>query len=192
MRQQACSPTSSLGRCQTPHSCGQKHLASERRSGTPSLLLQRQEKPPQQVDRPRQRLRHHRMSSSRLAVVFSRCRIVVAGSVVRATRNLCVVTNAVAVGVGLTRTAALAEGVKLVAVAVAIASWDMPNSRSRRSRQDHCRGRKRQAHQHSRRCRHRCRPSASASQGPPHSPRASSWLPSQSQSPAGMPEHPQS
>ena len=32
--------------------------------------------------------------------------------------------------------------------------------------------------------------SASASQGPPHSPRASSWLPSQSQSPAGMPSPP--
>ena len=33
--------------------------------------------------------------------------------------------------------------------------------------------------------------SASASQGPPHSPSASSWLPSQSQSPAGMPSPPQ-
>ena len=42
-------------------------------------------------------------------------------------------------------------------------------------------------------CRRRQMPSASASasQGPPHSPRASSWFPSQSQSPAGMPSPPQ-
>ena len=33
--------------------------------------------------------------------------------------------------------------------------------------------------------------SASASHGPPHSPRASSWLPSQSQSPSAMPSPPQ-
>ena len=35
-------------------------------------------------------------------------------------------------------------------------------------------------------------PSASSSQVPPHTPRASSWLPSQSQSPAGMSSHPHS
>ena len=76
--------------------------------------------------------------------------------------------------------------------------------RSRRLRQDvstatfieslrsRCTHRTRRTHQHNRPRHRRCRLSSSASQSPPHTPKASSWFPSQSQSPSRMSVHPHS
>ena len=54
-----------------------------------------------------------------------------------------------------------------------------------------CRCRTRRRHRHSRRRRHRCHRHRHC-RSHHHTPKASSWLPSQSQSPAGMSEHPHS
>ena len=58
------------------------------------------------------------------------------------------------------------------------------NIRTRRWRQDRCRCRTRRVRQRSRPRHRRCHRHRRPLQSPPHTPKASSWLPSQSQSPS--------
>ena len=115
-----------------------------------------------------------------------------AALVVRTHAVVDVVADAIGIGVRCTVTATHAQGVELVSVAVAVSFWDVRTSalvdRSRTVADAHSSRAPTQSSTSSQ------MPSASASatQSPPHTPKASSWLPSQSQSPSGMSEHPHS
>jgi hypothetical protein len=100
-----------------------------------------------------------------------------------------------AIGIGVLRTVAPtdAQGIELVAVTVAVTLWDVGTSTlvdvarsvadaASVERTDAFVERRRRCHRHRRR----------SAQSPPQTPEASSWLPSQSQSPSGMSEHPHS
>ena len=88
--------------------------------------------------------------------------------------------------------AADAEGVKLVAFAVAIAFGDVRTSAlvdgARPLQMPHSSS----SPTHGSTLSQMPSASSSAAQSPPQTPRASSWLPSQSQSPSGMSAHPHS
>ena len=103
-----------------------------------------------------------------------------------------IVADAIGIGVRCTVTAAHAQGVELVSVAVAVSFWDVRTSAlvdGARTVADAALV----VHTHAVVYIVRM-PSASASatQSPPYIPKASSWFPSQSQSPSGMSEHPHS
>ena len=103
-----------------------------------------------------------------------------------------VIADAIAVSVCCAVATAVAEGVELVSVAVAVSSWDAGTPAvvdGARSVADPAVIELADAVVRSSQTPSL---SASAAQSPPQLPRASSWLPSQSQSPGGMPEHPQS
>ena len=92
-----------------------------------------------------------------------------------------VVTNAIGIFVGRAVTAADTEGVKLVAVAVAVAFWDVRTSAlvdgARPLQMLHSSS----SPTHGSTLSQMPSASSSAAQSPPQTPRASSWLPSQSQ-----------
>ena len=66
-----------------------------------------------------------------------------------------------------------------------------PRSHIRKWLLGHCKCRSRPMFRRSCLRRHRCHLRPHRQRSPPHTPRTSSWFPSQSQSPAGMFEHPQ-
>ena len=102
-----------------------------------------------------------------------------------------IVADAIGIGVRCAVTATHAKRVELVSVAVAVSFWDVRTSALVDGARTVADATRRSAHTVVDIVADAIG-IGSAAQSPPHTPKASSWFPSQSQSPAGMSEHPHS